>query len=193
MVDDLSVSSDLYHYDEALSQYAKHASAAAKQLGIPLGFISIAQPSATEREASVGQIPEGESAIMYRGRAAEKLAPDAQHVSWETFTACPYEDLRDPGRLHVDPFGYMHICQGISLGNIFTDDLADICERYNPETHPITGPLLTGGPAELVRRHKLPLQSTYADACLLCYQARLHLRSQFSQILTPDQVYGILD
>jgi hypothetical protein len=56
--------------------------------------------------------------------------------------------------------------------------------------HPIAGPLLRGGPIELVKRFEVPHRDTYADACQLCYETRRHLRDQFPEILTPDQVYG---
>jgi hypothetical protein len=127
---------------------------------------------------------------MYRGRAAVILAPKAQAQPWETLGECPYEDLRDPGRLHVDPLGYLHICQGIAIGNLFQESLELIIARYNPDTHPITGALLAGGPVELVRRHNLPHRASYADACHLCYESRLALRQHFPEILTPDQMYG---
>ena len=56
---------------------------------------------------------------MYRGRAVRKLVPKAALHNWELFTTCPHEDLREPGRSHLDPLGNLHICQGISLGNVF--------------------------------------------------------------------------
>jgi MoaA/NifB/PqqE/SkfB family radical SAM enzyme len=192
LVQDLSISSDRYHYDEALSKQANHASAAAERLGIPLGVISIAQVEARDAGAAVGQLPLGESDVMVRGRATEKLVPLSERRYWEEFADCPYEDLREPGRLHVDPFGNLHICQGISVGNLFYTSLSEVCETYDSEAHPITGPLLAGGPAELVRRYGLAHQEGYADACHLCYEARLALRARFPQTLTPDQMYGVM-
>lgn len=191
LIQDLSISSDLFHYSDALSQQAKNASTAAERLGIPIGVISIAQVEATDTASAVGQLPVGESDVMYRGRAVEKLAPQAQRKPWEGFGECPYEDLREPGRLHVDSFGNLHICQGMSIGNLFSRPLGDICEAYDPEVHPITGPLLKGGPGELVRRYELPHEATYADACHLCYVARQYLRARFPGALTPDQMYGV--
>jgi hypothetical protein len=191
LVQDLSVSSDLFHYDEAISQQSHNASEAAKLLGIPLGSISIAQPQSLEAVAAIGKIPTGEeSTLMYRGRAAVILAPKAQTQPWETLIECPYEDLRDPGRLHVDPLGYLHICQGIAIGNLFQEPLVQIIARYDPDAHPIAGPLLAGGPVELVRRYDLPHRAGYADACQLCYESRLALRQRYPEILTPNQMYG---
>jgi hypothetical protein len=87
----------------------------------------------------------------------------------------------------------MHICQGISIGNLFEEPLAEICAAYEPETHPVIGPLLQGGPVELVRRYDLSREDGYADACHLCDAARRSLRSRFPETLTPDQLYGELE
>jgi hypothetical protein len=192
LVEDLSVSSDLFHYSEKISQQAQNASAAASKLGIPLGMISVAQPEAIEASLAVGQLPIGESGIMYRGRATTELVKRASRQTWTQFDSCPYEDLRNPGRLHLDPLGNLHICQGITIGNLFTQPLEAILEQCNPETHPIVAPLLLGGPAELVQRYDLPHQEAYADACHLCYTARVDLRDRFPDLLTPDQMYGVI-
>ncbi len=191
LIDDLSISSDEYHYDEALSRQARRAQLAADQLGIPLGVISIAPP-AVEAAGVIGQLPASESGVMYRGRAAQKLAAKAVQQPWTTFTTCPYEDLREPGRLHVDPFGNLFVCQGIVIGNLFQTPLKDICAAYAPEAHPIVGPLSRGGPIELVKHYALPHAESYADACHLCYEARLALRHRFADMLAPDQVYGVI-
>lgn len=190
ILDSISVSSDLFHYDEELSRQAKNAQNAARELGISLGFISIAQPEDISTKTGVGQLPEGFSGIKYQGRAAAKLADRVKGQAWQSFTECPYEDLREPGRVHIDPFGYMHICQGISVGNIFETPINKICNEYDVETHPITGALLKGGPAELATRYELSPQQNYADACHLCDWARRELRPQFGEILAPDQIYG---
>ncbi|GAB4542904.1 MAG: radical SAM protein [Anaerolineae bacterium] len=192
MVEDLSISSDLYHYSQPLSQQAQNARAAAERLGIPIGMISIAQVEAVGATSAFGQLPTGETDIMYRGRAAEKLVPYANRQPWEAFTRCPHEDFHEPGRLHVDPFGNLHICQGISIGNLFQRPLRDICQTYDASADPITGPLLEGGPAGLVRRYELPHDETFVDACHLCYTARQSLRDRFPQTLTPDQMYGVM-
>lgn len=191
LLNDLSVSSDLYHYDETMSRQARNASAAAKHLGIPLGIIEIAQPQAVNPVSIEGQLPRGESGVMYRGRAAAKLAAGASKGSWDQFIECPHEDFRDPGRIHVDPLGNLHLCQGISIGNLFQTPLREIGARYDPDRHPVAGALLAGGPARLVRQFDLAHADNYADACHLCYETRVTLRAKFPEILTPDQVYGI--
>jgi len=190
LIQDLSISSDLFHWSEKQIQLTNNAREAAEQLDIPMGFISIAQPEVVDAPSSIGTLPIGESTVMYRGRAAEKLADKVVKHPWESFTECPYEDLREPGRLHVDPLGNLHICQGISIGNIFQCSLKEIVNSYAPDTHPITGPILEGGPAALVNRYDLPHLEVYADACHLCDDSCRKLRSRFPEILLPDQMYG---
>jgi len=190
-VEDLSISSDLFHYEDKTSQQARNASLAAEKLGIPIGVISISQPCEAVEGHQTGQLPPGTSRVMYRGRAAEKLVQDATLQPWSQFTDCPEEDLVEPGRVHLDSLGYLHVCQGITIGNIYQSTLKEICAAFDPYSHPILGALLVGGPAELVRRYDLPHQEGYADACHLCYQSRLLLRNQFASLLTPDQMYGV--
>jgi len=193
MVADLTVSSDRFHYTEADDRHARNAVQAASDLGIPIGQISVASPSDTFTAVhSGGQLPvDQQSAVMYRGRAVRELAPRAAQKPWDELTACNNEDLREPGRIHVDPLGNLHICQGISIGNLFKRPLKKIIAEYDPDSHPVCGPLLAGGPAALVGEYALPHGSHYADACHLCYDARLALRGRFPDELAPDQVYGV--
>ena len=190
LIDNLTISSDLYHYSELMSLQAKNATAAAEELGIPVGVICVAQPAEPDAASSLGQVSDG-SAVMFRGRAVRELAPRVPPQNWDLFTACPHEDLRDPGRAHLDPLGNLHICQGISLGNVFETPLKELCEKYNAEAHPICGPLLVGGPVALVTEYALPHEEKYGDACHLCYEARKMLRERFPEILKPNQMYGV--
>jgi MoaA/NifB/PqqE/SkfB family radical SAM enzyme len=189
-IQDLTISSDLFHFSEKVSLQSKSVKKISEQLNIPLGIICIEQPEIAA-PSSVGQIPTEASSIMFRGRAAEKLAPKVPHYPAEQFTSCPHENLADPGRVHIDPFGELHICQGISLGNIFASSLKTICAGFDPHTHPIISPLLEGGPYKLAQKYAVPASGEYADACHLCYETRRYLRSQYPEILTPDQMYGV--
>jgi hypothetical protein len=192
LLQDLSISRDEYHGDdgESVAARAERARGAAARLGIPVDVISISRFEEMTCEPAVGQLPGGESGVMFRGRAAEKLAPLVTPKPWEGFTECSWEDLRDPGRVHVDPFGNLHLCQGVSIGNIKRQALRQICREYDAEHHPVIGALLAGGPAELARRHGLPDREGYADACHLCYEVRRALRERYPETLTPDQMYG---
>ena len=187
---ELWVSSDLYHASEELCREVRHAMAAAAELGISCFTLTVAQPAEMAVSAK-GQLPEGKSEVMYRGRATRKLALEARQHPWQDFTACPHEDLREPGRVHVDPFGHLHLCQGLSIGNLYRAPLRDICAAYDPDSHPIVGPLLRGGPAGLVRHYGLAHRDSYADACHECHEARLALRERFPEVLGPDGMYGV--
>ncbi len=187
-ISDLAVSSDLFHCEAELGERPQNALAAAKWMGIPTGMLSIAQPEEIAPQTH-GQITD-QGAVMFRGRAAVKLAPRVEHHPWQTMTECPHEDLRDPGRVHLDPQGNVHVCQGIVIGNLFERPLKEICEAYDANQHPVCGPLLEGGPAALVEEYGLPHGEAYADACHLCYEARLAMRERFPAILRPDAMYG---
>jgi len=178
-IDDLSISSDGYHHSGEDYRNSEIARAAARDLGMPVDFISVAEPGAS-----------GGSAVLFRGRAAELLASKVPSVPWQEFTECPWENLRHPQRVHVDPFGNLHICQGISIGNLLERPLTEMVADFRPDEHPIIGPLLDGGPAEIVSRYELAKEDGYADHCHLCYESRRALRSQFPDVLTPDQMYG---
>lgn len=189
----LSISGDLYHGDAVMTAQVRRATRAAEKLGIRSEVLTIAQPDAADAAQAVGTIPAGECGVMFKGRAAETLAGRVRPRPWDGFTECPHEDLAAPGRVHVDPAGFVHLCQGLAVGNVFRRPLKDIVEDFDPHADPVAGPLSSGGPAGLVKRYGLPHAAAYADACHLCYEARARLRSRFPDTLGPDPMYGVLD
>jgi hypothetical protein len=189
-IDDLSISSDSYHGGRDGYRNPEFARTAARKLDIPVDFIRVAEPEASGVSSAADMLPPGASPVLFRGRAAELLASSVPPTPWRQFTTCPWEDLRNPQRVHVDPFGHLHICQGISIGNLLERPLAEILTDFRPDEHPIIGPLLEGGPAEIVRRYELAHEDGYADHCHLCYMSRRSLRSRFPDVLAPDQMYG---
>jgi MoaA/NifB/PqqE/SkfB family radical SAM enzyme len=190
-VQSLSLSRDRYHGEEQSLTRVDHARRAAELLAIPCDVIEIAQPAALEAADAVEQNGAGQYAVRFRGRAAQKLTARAPTSPWSRFDECPYENLRDPGRVHVDPLGHIHVCQGISIGNLFTTPLEEICRRYDPDAHPVVGPLLRGGPAQLARTYGVSLDERYGDACHLCDATRRALRQRFPDCLAPNQMYGV--
>lgn len=191
ILQDLSISTDMFHYDEVMSAHARNALAAASELSIPTSTLICEVPEGT---AGYPAQPPGEPVesgdIMFKGRAAVKLVEGIARKPWHTFVECPYEKLDDPGRVHVDPLGNLHLCQGLSMGNLFERPLIEIVATYDPQAQPIVGPLLAGGPAALVERYQLPHEETYVDACHLCYTLRDALRERFPEVLGPGQMYG---
>lgn len=173
---DMMISTDDYHGGDVQAQRAANAAEAAKQLAIE---VMVAETNAEQ--------------VMFRGRAAVELAPFQSSSSAPmTYDHCPHESLLSPGRVHLDPLGYLHLCQGVCAGRLEAPDrLAAVLNRDYGK-HPIISRLADGGPASLVEHFSLPLKGKYVDSCHLCYMARQYLRGsgQFTQYLAPGWVYG---
>jgi MoaA/NifB/PqqE/SkfB family radical SAM enzyme len=190
-LDRVELSNDLFH-DHHKGPKVDYGVEAGNRLGLSVGTISVDPPTGyRDSSASEPGEPLTGGGVMYRGRAAELLTDGLPRQPWESFTTCPYESLANPGRVHLDPLGNLHLCQGLVMGNLFEQPLKQIVQDYEPTCHPIVGPLLEGGPARLVRRYQLSPQSGYVDACHLCYTARQALRPTFASLLGPDQMYGV--
>lgn len=192
-IDDLSISDDDFHYSEQHNNLAKNALAAAKKLDLPVGAICIDKPSVRTRNllsAAKGRPIIG-GGVRFRGRAAEKLTADLPKTKWEKLTECPDENMADPGRVHIDAYGNVHLCQGLCIGNCWKTPLSEIIAKYDPSRHPICGPLLKGGPAALVKQHGTQHENSYVDECHFCYHTRRKLLESFPDCLCPQQVYGV--
>ena len=188
--DELSLSDDAYHHGEKEEETpARVAAAAAAELGVPSGSICIDAPT-LEADVEKGEPVIAGGAVL-RGRAVEKLVEGLPTRPWEEFDECTREDLRDPGRVHLDAFGHVHLCQGLSMGNMWETPLSRLVKEYDADAHPICGPLLRGGPGELVRAYDLDLRGEYVDECHLCFLARKALTDRFPEYLAPRQVYGL--
>ena len=187
---DLSISDDAFHFGEQ-DNSAKRARHAAQKLGLPVGSICIEQPTVATNDARKKGEPVVGGGVMFRGRAVEKLIADLPRVAWDEFAECPHEELEDPGRVHIDAYGNVHLCQGLCIGNAWQTPLSSLVKDYRASAHPIVAPLLQGGPAQLVRAFDLPHEDAYVDACHLCYRARQALIERFPQYLAPRQVYGM--
>lgn len=128
--------------------------------------------------------------VMFRGRAAERLAASQPGRPPEEFTSCPHEKLAAPSRVHLDCYGRLHLCQGLCVG---PGRPAAALAGYDPARHHVVRLLLTGGPFALARfaaDHGFEIADRYADACHLCYRAREFLRPLFPDLLGPDEMYG---
>ncbi|MHC4974516.1 MAG: radical SAM protein [Planctomycetota bacterium] len=174
----LHVSSDDLHHggDSKALARVEYAVAAAERLDIAVSTL---------------RVEPGD--IMFRGRAADKLTPGLTRRPAATFDSCPHEKLDAPTRLHVDPLGFVQVCQGITIGNVFETPLREIVKRYQPASHPIVGPLLRGGPCALARALEVDPDANgaggYVDACHLCFLARRQARARGLAHLEPAIVY----
>jgi len=190
---DFSVSDDTFHYEDTAENLSKYAHLAAKTLSIPTGAINIEKPTfeMTMEKEQVKGTPVIGGGTMFRGRAVDTLIEGLPTRKWDMLKECPYEDLIGLGRVHIDCFGNTQICQGLSIGNFWNKSLSELVSEYNPEEHPICGPLIKGGPAQLVKEYNLEHEEEYVDECHLCYLARKSLLDKFPQYLGPQQVYGL--
>jgi len=193
-IDEMSLSTDLYHADSLDSPEVVNAIKALKKFKIPFGILCVEEgsPSGKKRIAgtsfSCGQ-------VLYKGRASAELikkgkSKKAKNLSWKKFAECESEDIKNPSRVHVDALGYVHICQGISIGNFKKNPFSRIIRNYDPGNHPILGPLMEGGPVLLAKKYHLSRKDKYRDACHFCYNLRVILRKRFPEILAPGQMYG---
>lgn len=192
-ISDLSISDDSFHSGDEEETKGRILQKAAQKLGIHSSTICIEKP-AVENIADEDQA-KGEAVVgggaKFRGRAVEKLVEGLPLQPWEEMNECPYEDLREPGRVHVDTYGNVHLCQGLSMGNMWETPLSDLVNNYDPESHPICGPLLRGGPAALAKEHDVDRADGYVDACHFCYLVRKDLLDRFPDYLAPRLVYGL--
>jgi organic radical activating enzyme len=191
---ELSLSSDFYHGESWETAEVKNAVKAANALNMKVGILAVKYPNtdvSCPNEIEGAKV--GLSELMYKGRAFSELTEKVTKKPWREFTKCPYENFLKPERVHVDPLGYVHVCQGISIGNAWQKPFSKIIEEYNPSENPILEPLVRGGPVALVEKFSLPHDEVYADACHLCCAARLMLRNKYPDILVPDQMYGKIE
>ena len=192
-VSDISLSDDSFHYGEEKDTPPKQALTAANQLGMSAGTICIEKPMVRtdvdlEQERGTSIVGGG---VVFRGRAVEKLTEELPKRCAEELTRCPYEDLENPKRVHVDSYGNVHLCQGLSMGNMWETPLSLLVKSYDAHSHPICGPLIKGGPALLAKEYKVEHENEYIDECHFCYLTRLSLMDRFPQYLAPEQVYGL--
>jgi MoaA/NifB/PqqE/SkfB family radical SAM enzyme len=194
-VKDFTVSDDEFHFENKDNNLSKIAKSAADKLNLPTSSISINEPKIEMRFDS--EYEKGEPVIgggvTFRGRAVETLIEGLPRRPWDELKECPYEDFEGLGRIHVDPFGNAHICQGLSLGNFWETPLSELIRNYKPDNHPICGSLNRGGPVQLVKDYNIKHEESYVDECHMCYEARLSLIDKYPKYLTPRQVYGLLD
>ncbi len=190
---DLSVSDDTFHQNAGKSNPAKPALAAAMNLGIPCDTICIESPASAlcERESPSKGQPVTGGGVLFKGRAAEKLTEGLPRRRREELTTCPHEELDAPTRVHVDCYGNVHVCQGLSMGNMWETPLSELAREYNGHQHPICGALLCGGPNALAKEYGIELPDEFVDECHYCYTVRKALIERFPAYLAPKQVYEL--
>lgn len=193
-IDDMDISADLYHDESFDCPEVVNSIKVLKKFKIPFNILCIEEES-HNRKRKIAGTSFSCGKVLHKGRAAVELTQKAkgkksEGVRWKEFTECKEEDIENPSRVHVDPLGYVHVCQGISIGNFKKKTFSRIIKSYDPESHPILGPLLEGGPVKLAEKYRVSHKDKYRDACHFCYNLRVSLRKRFPEILVPGQMYG---
>ena len=187
----IDVSLDALHGTRDACTHARNLIDAAKAMGLRTTMISISDPRGVEEDLELMMRPgEEPSPALIRGRAAHDLVEGLDTYPADRFTECSIEHLEEPRRIHVDPYGNVHVCQGILAGNVWDSSLAQVVTSFDPRNHPILGPLVEGGPAALIREHMPWSKESYASECHACYEVRRTMRLAYKAYLGPAQVYG---
>jgi hypothetical protein len=133
-VADLSMSNDGFHGSERADAPVKTAIRAARGLGLPINTITVegatVASDAGEGRCKGAAIIGGD--VVFRGRAADRLTRGLPSSPSRAFTECPYEDLETPERVHVDCFGNVQFCQGLSIGSLWKTPLSRLSSGGRP-------------------------------------------------------------
>ena len=191
-IDDLSVSDDCFHSCNESDHPSILIEKIGKELGVPISTLTLYKsddiPNTTV-EIKKGEPITGGN-IRLRGRAADTLTKNLPIIQSKLLGSCSHEELIDPIRVHLDAYGYVHICQGISIGNMWEKPLSEIMLNYDPYNHPIVSPLIKGGPLELAKAYQIPYEEKFVESCHMCYEIRKVLRSYHPEHLQPNQIYN---
>ncbi len=190
-VSDLSISDDDFHRADEHDRRSEYACLAAHLLGMPCDTIRIERPCVALAASDGRGKPVTGGGVLFKGRAAEKLTEGLPRRPLAQLTTCPHENLQAPERVHVDAYGNVHLCQGISMGNTWQTQLPELVRSYDGFSHRIAGPLLRGGPNALVTELGLESGDAFVDECHACYLVRKSLQQQFPECLAPKEVYGL--
>ena len=189
----LCVSDDLFHYKSLNETPAKRALNAASRIGLPVSRVSITLPGSArfgfaEPDDST---PHTTLRVMFSGRAVDRLIPGMPFSGEVSLDKCPHAYFIEPGTAYIDPYGFVQLCHGIAIGNAWETPLSTMISQSRIDSHPIWGPLMRGGPAELCQVHGIQQTGEFVDACHLCFTTRRTLIDRFPQYLAPRQVYGL--
>lgn len=191
-VSNLSISDDSLHYGAEQGIRMKWVKQAADALGLPSSSICLEPPDLNGSAQPVNERGEpivgGD--IRFRGRAVDKLVKGLPRRDGSDFNQCPDEDFANPGRVHIDPFGNVHLCQGIIMGNIRKTPLGKLIREYNVDSHPICSCLQNGGPLKLALEYGYSSREGFVDPCHMCYETRKSILNSYPEYLGPAMVYG---
>lgn len=134
-------------------------------------------------------------ALSVVGRAAETLAPllDQTPPPQGACVLPPYlgKDIDSPQAFEIDPYGWVLLCPGVSVGNAKKTSLSHILNTYDPTSIPILNILREDGPKGLLKEAEMKgyTPGMYVNECHMCYEVRKFLRKDYPN-LVPGICYG---
>lgn len=192
----LGISTDAWHNEFIPVERAERAAKVAESLGIEADLMVCSGGTGGDevlsrlRNDGFDIYPSG---IICRGRASSNEACRAERSDWQTFKKCS-ASFGGTSRVHLGPFGQIHLCQGLLLGrDARLEPLAKIFAEFKPAYHPICAALTAGGPAALARfaqAYGFDPRPGYADGCQLCFEARRFLQPRFPDLIGPREMYA---
>jgi len=134
-------------------------------------------------------------ALSVVGRAADTLAPLLNRKSPPSGPCVlpPYlgSDIDSPQAFEIDPFGWVLLCPGVSVGNAKATSLSHILDTYDPASIPVLKTLRKEGPIGLLKEAETKgyTPGMYVNECHMCYEVRKYLRKDYPN-LVPGICYG---
>ena len=209
-----AISIDGFHKIHVQPENALHLLRAAKDLGIELKGSSAVLQMGTpanpydEETARLTQWFEARgfcvepSPVVFHGRAVTLVRhhTGARSIPQDICAGVYFfatKDWRKPGGVEIDVFGSVMLEHGICIGNVKVQDISEILQGYNAETHPVISVLMKQGPIGLTRMPEAQdfvlREDGYIDKCHLCQEIRTYLRPSFPDILCPDNFYPLME
>jgi hypothetical protein len=207
----ITVSTDGFHAQRIAPEWAIRAGRLALDTGIEEVTYSVAflpprgssnyynnlSEKIWDRLASIPGASLREENVTTIGRAAETLLEYYQLKKIRTRHRCrpPYYiggSWSELQGLEIDPYGWVMVCPGLSLGRVGQHSLNSLLQQYDDNGNILWRTLRDGGAAGLLdlalHRGYRP-SPKYVDTCHLCYEVRKYLRPHFRSYLAPDGCY----
>ena len=139
-----------------------------------------------------------ENPVVFIGRAAQELSDYCQPKKLKAAQKCKPPSyiggsFDEPQGLEIDPYGWVMICPGFSLGNAQKQPLAKLVEQYGNSGNTLWSIFCSHGPAgllNLAQEKGYHQRALYASDCHLCYEVRKFLQPYYPEYLAPAGCYN---
>lgn len=139
-----------------------------------------------------------ENPVTFIGRAAQELSDYHQPRKLKAAQRCKPPSyiggsFDEPQGLEIDPYGWVMICPGFSLGNAHQQPLAKLVEQYGNSGNTLWRIFRKKGPAgllDLAQEKGYNQRALHASDCHLCYEVRKFLQPYYPEHLAPAGCYN---